>query len=41
MEAALASPERAIAAEDAEKKRPRFIEEIKRQTFEIGEFVKG
>jgi uncharacterized protein (TIGR02118 family) len=41
MEAALASPERAIAAEDGKTKLPRFIGEIKRQSFEVLEFAKG
>jgi hypothetical protein len=41
MEAALACPERAIAAEDGKTKRPRFPGEIKRQTFEVLEFVEG
>jgi uncharacterized protein (TIGR02118 family) len=40
MEAALRSPERALAAEDA-KKLPRFIGEVKRQTFEVTDYVKG
>jgi uncharacterized protein (TIGR02118 family) len=38
MEMALRSPERALAAEDG-KKLPRFIGEIKRQTFEMLEYV--
>lgn len=38
MDAALRSPERALAAEDA-KKLPRFMGEIKRQTFEVADYV--
>ena len=39
MEMALRSPERALAAEDGKKLSPRFIGEIKRQTFEMLEYV--
>lgn len=39
METALRSPERAIAAEDS-KNFPRFNGEIKRQTFEVTDFMK-
>lgn len=39
MEAALRSPERAAAAEDA-KKFPRFNGELKRQTFDVTEYLK-
>lgn len=39
MEAALRSPERALAAEDA-KKLPRFIGEVKRQTFDVTDHLK-
>ena len=40
MEAALRSPERAIAAEDA-KNLPRFNGEIQRRKFEVADYVKG
>jgi uncharacterized protein (TIGR02118 family) len=40
MEAALHSPERALAAEDG-RKLPRFIGEIKRRTFEVTEYAKA
>jgi hypothetical protein len=40
MEAALRSPERALAAEDG-RKLPRFIGEIKRRTFEVTEYAKA
>lgn len=39
MEAALRSPERALAAEDS-KKFPRFNGEVKRRTFEVADYVK-
>ncbi len=39
MEAALRSPERALAAEDA-KKLPRFNGEVKRRTFDVTDYVK-
>jgi len=40
MEAALNSPERALAAEDG-RKLPRFIGEIKRRVFEVTDYWKG
>ena len=40
MEAALSSPERALAAEDA-KKMPRFNGEIQRRKFDVTDYVKG
>ena len=40
MEAALSSPERALAAEDG-RKLPRFIGEITRRTFEVTDYWKG
>jgi uncharacterized protein (TIGR02118 family) len=39
MEAALRSPERALAAEDS-KNLPRFNGEVKRRTFEVTDYVK-
>jgi len=41
MEAALASPERARAAEDGIKNLPRFTGEIKRRTFDVTDFPTG
>jgi uncharacterized protein (TIGR02118 family) len=40
LEAALRSPERAVAYEDGQKL-PRFVGEIRRQTFDVLDYVKG
>jgi antibiotic biosynthesis monooxygenase (ABM) superfamily enzyme len=40
LEAALRSPERAAAYEDGQRL-PRFVGEIRRQTFDVLDYVKG